>query len=126
MARTPKEWLRQAEYDMDTAEALFSAGRFFYAVFMCHLSLEKALKGLYLAKSGTQAPRTHNLIFLLDKTGAGPPETTGRFIVRLNSANVATRYPDDLETLERNFDKNVVSELLSAGKEAMEWIKKQY
>jgi HEPN domain-containing protein len=42
-----KEWLKQADYDMDTAEVMFDSGRFIYAVFMCHLSLEKALKGLY-------------------------------------------------------------------------------
>ena len=40
-----KEWLKQADYDMDTADAMHSSGRYFYAVFMCHLSIEKALKG---------------------------------------------------------------------------------
>lgn len=44
-----KEWLRQADYDMETAEAMFESGRYIYAVFMCHLSLEKALKGLYFS-----------------------------------------------------------------------------
>ncbi|MEA1864367.1 MAG: HEPN domain-containing protein [Euryarchaeota archaeon] len=30
---------------MDTAEFMFSGERYFYAVFMSHLSIEKALKG---------------------------------------------------------------------------------
>jgi len=41
------EWLKQAEYDLETAEYLFSGGRYLYSVFMCHLAIEKALKGLY-------------------------------------------------------------------------------
>lgn len=45
MAQAHEEWPRQADYDMDTADFMFSGGRYFYAVFMCHLSLEKALKG---------------------------------------------------------------------------------
>lgn len=28
------EWLKQADYDMDTAEFMFSGERYFYAVFM--------------------------------------------------------------------------------------------
>jgi HEPN domain-containing protein len=42
-----KEWLSQAEYDFSTAEYMFNGDRNFYAVFMCHLCIEKALKGLY-------------------------------------------------------------------------------
>jgi HEPN domain-containing protein len=34
MARDYREWLKQAEYDMETADLMFSGGRFFYAVFM--------------------------------------------------------------------------------------------
>lgn len=41
-ARAPEEWLRQADYDMDTAEYMFAGDRYFYAVFMCHLSIENS------------------------------------------------------------------------------------
>jgi HEPN domain-containing protein len=48
--KSPDEWLLQADYDMDTAGSMFRESRHFYAVFMCHLSIEKALKGLFLAR----------------------------------------------------------------------------
>jgi HEPN domain-containing protein len=35
---------------LGTAEAMFDAGRYIYTVFMWHLSIEKALKGLYAKK----------------------------------------------------------------------------
>ncbi len=44
MAKRPAEWLAQADYDIETAELMISGGRHFYAVFMCHLAVEKALK----------------------------------------------------------------------------------
>lgn len=46
VAISPEEWLKQADYDMETAEIMREKGRNFYAVFMCHQALEKALKGL--------------------------------------------------------------------------------
>jgi len=84
MPQPPEEWLRQADYDMDTADHMFGGGRYFYAVFMCHLSIEKALKGLYRKKLSQDPPRVHNLIYLLNKVSMKPPEPIARFIVKLN------------------------------------------
>jgi len=42
-----KEWQTQSDYDFNTAKAMFESGRYIYSVFMCHLSIEKALKGLF-------------------------------------------------------------------------------
>jgi HEPN domain-containing protein len=38
-----EEWLRQADYDMEAAEYMVAGGRYVCAVFLCHLSIEKAL-----------------------------------------------------------------------------------
>ena len=48
---------------------MFRSGRYFYAVFMCHLSIEKSLKGLYTKVLNDIPPKTHNLLYLLDKIG---------------------------------------------------------
>jgi len=45
MKKRSEEWLKQSNYDIATAEYMYEGGRYFYAVFMCHLSVEKALKG---------------------------------------------------------------------------------
>lgn len=126
MERRAKEWLRQADYDIDTAEFMFSGGRYFYTVFMCHLSLEKAIKGLYYERLKEMPPKSHNLVYLLNKIGIKPPEEMGRFIIKLNEANVVTRYPEDIEKLQRDYSQDVVKNILVKSKEAMEWIKKQF
>lgn len=46
MDKRVEQWFMQAEYDLDTAECMLQAGRRFYAVFMAHLAIEKALKGI--------------------------------------------------------------------------------
>ncbi|OGP22402.1 MAG: DNA-binding protein [Deltaproteobacteria bacterium GWA2_57_13] len=125
MAQLPEEWLKQADYDMDTADYMFEGGRYFYAVFMCHLAIEKALKGFYRKKLRQEPPRVHNLIYLLNKIGIMPPEPVGRFIVKLNEASVATRYPEEIGKLQKDFTKGVVKDILSKGRETLEWIKKQ-
>jgi len=40
-------WLELAQYDLDTAAAMFSSGRWFYVIFMCQQAIEKLCKGLY-------------------------------------------------------------------------------
>ncbi|MBF0477320.1 MAG: HEPN domain-containing protein [Deltaproteobacteria bacterium] len=126
MTPRPEEWLLQADYDLSTAEYMFKGGRLFYAVFMCQLSLEKALKGLYQMKLNTAPPRIHNLIYLMTKLGLKPSDTIGRFLVKLNEAGVANRYPEDLRRIEKEYSPAIVSATLDQAKESLEWIRKQY
>ena len=126
MPKDAQEWLRQAEYDFQTAEYMFNGGRYAYTVFMVHLSVEKALKGVYQKKFNTIPPRTHSLIYFVNKTEIKPPEHIGKFLVKLDQASVATRYPEDLVKLQSVYTQAVVKEILSQTKEALEWVKKMF
>lgn len=119
------EWMRQADYDMETAEFMFRGGRRFYTVFMCHLSLEKALKALFEAKLGELAPKTHNLKLLLTRIALDPRPDIGRFLVELNEAGVTTRYPSDLSRLQAQYSEEVVGQIMLKSKDALRWIKTQ-
>lgn len=39
MIKAKEEWQRQADYDIETAQAMLDSGRYIYTVFMCHLSI---------------------------------------------------------------------------------------
>jgi HEPN domain-containing protein len=119
------EWFKQSEYDLDTAMYMSQGDRYFYAVFMCHLSVEKALKGLYLEKLRELPPKTHNLIWLLNKIQIKPDKQLGKFIAKLNEANVATRYPEDIEILKSNYNKEIAESMITQTSEAVQWIKDQ-
>ena len=126
MDKRSREWLKQADYDIDTAEYMFTGGKFFYAVFMCHLSVEKAIKGLYQQHLKETPPKTHNLVYLLKKINIRPAETEGKFIVKLNEASVVTRYPEDIEKLQQQYTKDVTENILEESKKVLEWIKKLF
>ncbi|MFH1856338.1 MAG: HEPN domain-containing protein [Candidatus Omnitrophota bacterium] len=79
-----KEWMKQADYDLNTAEVMFNAGRYIYCVFMCHLSLEKALKAHYVKNLKTHSPKTHDLIYLCEKATIELSEEKLIFIDKLN------------------------------------------
>jgi len=121
-----EEWLKQADYDMDTADAMFRSGRYLYAVFMCHLSIEKALKGLYSKTLAEVPPKTHNLIYLLTRIGKKPDQDLLKFITKLNTASVATRYPDDLSKIQAAYDKEITNEMIKKSKDALKWVKTQF
>ena len=122
MAQAPEEWLTQANYDMDTADYMFRGGRYMYAVFMCHLSLEKALKGRYAEKLGKEPPKTHNLLYLLEKMKLALPEDLFDFISTLNRVSVPTRYPDDLQRILKDYDKKKTKEVLDQSKQVLQWL----
>lgn len=123
MSKTHEEWFRQADYDLDTAQTLFDAGRHFYAVFMCHLSVEKALKGLYTAKRNEIPPKTHNLLFLREQIGLELSENMLDFVFMLNRVSVLTRYPEDLKALRREFVESTTRGILNESRELVQWLR---
>jgi len=53
-------WLDIAQYDLVTADAMLSGGRWLYVVFMCQQAVEKLVKGLYTLYTDDSVPRIHN------------------------------------------------------------------
>ena len=119
------EWMDQSDYDMETAFYMYDGGRYIYAVFMCHLAIEKALKGLYYEKHHSTPPKSHNLIYLLNQMSIKPPSDHGKFIVKINEASIPTRYPENLVRLQKVYSKVVVNDILTQAKKVVSWIKKQ-
>jgi HEPN domain-containing protein len=62
-----EEWYFQSDYDLETAGDMLKSGRNVYCIFMCHLSLEKALKGLYFKKHEDYPSKSHSLIYFVEK-----------------------------------------------------------
>jgi HEPN domain-containing protein len=119
-----KEWMKQSDYDFETAGVMLDSGRYIYCVFMCHLAIEKALKGIYQKTLDTVPPKTHNLVYLIEKSKLEPSESIGKFIVRINQASIATRYPEDFASLQTEYSETLTKDIFSQTKGTIEWIKK--
>ena len=125
MSKSPQEWLKQADYDIKTAEIMFDNKRYFYAVFMCHLSIEKALKGIYLDRLKEIPPKTHNLVYLVEKIKLLLPENLYDSVFALNRVSVPTRYPDDIQRMLKDYNEERTKKVIESGKEVLQWLKKQ-
>jgi len=126
MAQNPDEWLRQADYDIDNAEFMFKNGRYIYTIFMCHLSIEKALKGLYIQKTGKLPPKTHNLLYLAERINIQLPDNLYDSIFTLNKLSVPTRYPDDLQRMLKDYNEERTRDIIERGKEVLQWVKTEF
>ncbi|TAL67620.1 MAG: HEPN domain-containing protein [Bacteroidetes bacterium] len=120
-----EEWIAQADYDMDTAQAMFEAGRYIYCIFMIHLSMEKTLKGLWSKNFKQDAPKTHDLIYLVNKLQINPPEEIYNTISEIDEVSVPTRYPEILKTLIQGYPKERTENIFNKSKKVLGWLRIQ-
>ena len=119
-----RNWVATANYDLRTADAMYKAGRYLYVVFMCHLAIEKMLKAILAQRYPEDVPpKIHNLINLAQRTEITLPENLRDFFQRIDNVSVATRYPEDLRTLSREFNQNTVKQILTDTKRMIKWLK---
>jgi HEPN domain-containing protein len=117
-------WIKSSNYDLKTSEHMFKTGRYIYVLFMCHLSVEKLLKGLYEVVLKKVAPKTHNLIYLSKTVGLELPRNHLETLESLNDLSIVTRYPEDIDALIKAFKKERVERYLKKTKELIKWLKK--
>jgi HEPN domain-containing protein len=92
---------------------------------MCHLFLEKALKGVLLKKTGEYPTKSHSLMYFVEKLDLKMSESYYEFLFMLNKISIPTRYPDELRKLSASYSKERTESLLNQTKEVQLWIKKQ-
>jgi HEPN domain-containing protein len=123
MRKDTQNWIELAEYDLDTARHMLSAGRYLYVIFLCHLSLEKMFKAHITEATQTIPVKTHDLIYLVKKGGMKLPETYLDFIGKINTVSIPTRYPEDLQSALKVFPEPVAYEYLKQTQELIKWLK---
>ena len=126
MAQNPEEWLLQADYDLESARTMFESGRYFYAVFMVHLAIEKSLKGLFWKVLKIIPPKTHHLKYLIQRINIESNSRINEFIFDIDDLSVPTRYPESLNHILSSFKKEKTEEMINNAVEVLQWIKKEF
>ncbi len=121
-----KEWIDQSEYDFETAKAMLKTKRYIYCVFMCHLSVEKMLKGLYWKNLKDVPPKAHSLVYLVQIQKLDLPEGIKGFFENLDEVSVPTRYPDQLERLLKVYDPKRTEDILKETEGAIKCLKQKF
>ena len=89
-------WFDSAEYDLQTAKAMLETRRFLYVGFMCHQTIEKALKGILVTrKPEEELPYIHKLMRLANLSGISTEMDENQLALLdvLSPLNVEARYP---------------------------------
>ena len=123
MKKEVSNWLDSAQYNLETAEHMFNAGRHIYTVFMCHLALEKTLKAILTEMLNELPPYTHNLNRLIEMANIELPGEYQVFIDELNLQSVPTRYPEDFKKISKEFNRKIAGDYLRQTKRTMRWLK---
>ncbi len=129
MSDSVKYWLDLADYDIETAKAMLNSGRFLYVGFMCHQTIEKALKAVVArdCTDGEIPPKTHDLSKLAVRASLYDlmSEEQQDFIDDLNPLNIEARYPEYKNEIAAGLTKENCGEFIVRTEELLCWIKEQ-
>lgn len=92
---SPREWLLDAEEDIECVRVLIARGIAKHACFHCQQAAEKALKALLLRQAG-RIPQTHDLSLLFQTICRADPSFPDHLaaLQTLKAYYTLVRYPD--------------------------------
>ena len=120
-------WLDIADYDLETAEAMYKTGRRLYVAFMCHQVIEKTLKAYWCGTQPKDPPYTHNHKRLADGCGLYEKldDSQKDFLNTITNYNIEARYPENKEALSQTLTLETCRDLIDETKQLQQWIKEQ-
>ena len=118
-------WIDIADYDMETAEAMYRTGRWLYVAFMCHQVIEKTLKAYWCSTQPNDPPYTHNHMRLADGCGLYDlmSDEQRDFLDTITDYNIESRYPDDKAALSQTLTPQLCRQIIDTTKQLQQWIK---
>lgn len=120
-------WLDIADYDLETAEAMYQTGRRLYVAFMCHQVIEKTLKAYWCGTQPQIPPYTHSHLRLAEGCGLYEQMNDEQrdFLDTITNYNIDARYPADREELSRTLTDQLCRQMIDETQQLQQWIKEK-
>ena len=118
-------WLRSAEHDWKVARHLFEKRDYSYALFFGHLTVEKLLKAVVVARIGKQPPMTHRLAHLAEVAGLELDEQGIDLLETITDFNLEARYPDERFSFRKRCTRRFTEVHMKSIKELRRWLQEQ-
>ena len=122
MTSIPERWAEQARYDLETARAMLSSGRFLYVLFCCQQAVEKMLKAVIAKRTEVFPPRLHNLMRLVEHAQLELEKEQSDFMRELSGYYIQTRYPDEIASLSGALSREPAQRVLSETEAMVRWL----
>ena len=117
-----RQWAERAQYDLDTADAMFKAGRYLYVLFCCQQAVEKMLKAVIAQRTGQCPPRLHNLLRLAEHAGVELDQSQTVLMEDLTRYYIQSRYPEEIPALSRGLDRQRGEQVLKQTEDVLQWL----
>lgn len=121
-------WFESAEYDLQTARAMLETRRLLYVGFMCHQTIEKALKGIFVSrKPEEELPYIHKLMRLanLSEISSEMSEKQLSLLDMLSPLNIEARYPLHKSRLLESLTVERCEKMIQETEALFLWIRKK-
>ncbi|MDR3288988.1 MAG: HEPN domain-containing protein [Peptococcaceae bacterium] len=122
-------WLDLADYDIETAMVMLNGGRYLYVGFMCHQTIEKAIKAIIARDCGKDEipPKIHDLsrLAVRAKLIDAMSEEQQDFMEELNPLNIEARYPEYKEYIAKTLTPERCKPIIAETEKLLCWIKAQ-
>lgn len=122
-----QKWIDIAEYDFETAGAMYESSRYLYVAFMCQQAVEKIIKALIVQVEDEYPPRIHKLetLALRAQIGDQLTETQKDLLNELSFFYLNNRYPDFKTELNKLINREKSLEMLEKTGEFIKWVKQK-
>jgi HEPN domain-containing protein len=117
-------WISKSNEELESANIMFSMGKYAYTGFMCHQCIEKALKAYFIFQNDVKQPHEHKLLKLANMTQLLPVLSENQItaIEKLDPLYTKTRYEDYKNTISSLLTKPYCETLLKETEELLTWI----
>lgn len=119
-----KYWFSSAKQDWETTQALLKSHRYMHALFFCHLTLEKTLKGIITQNKETP-PITHDLLLLTEKAKIELSAEQAQLLSDVNAFNIRARYDDYKNSFYKRATASYAKKYIKEINKFKIWLKKQ-
>jgi HEPN domain-containing protein len=116
-------WFDLVDEDIIVAESNFNNKHFSWCLFICHLAVEKSLKGLFVQNLAETPPKVHDLVKLAKMAGLSISDNDLRFLNQMNRFNIEARYPEYKNNIKEIATSKFTLEKLNKTKEIIQWLK---
>lgn len=116
-------WFDLSDDDIIVAESNFKNKHYLWCLFICHLSVEKVLKGLYILKCNEHPPKIHDLLKLAKFSQLDISDENFRFLNQLNRFNIESRYPEYKNSIKSIANYEFTNDILLRTKELLKCLK---
>ena len=118
-------WLDLADDDLKVAKTMLNNAHYLHMGFLCHLTIEKALKAAIEHTTNEIPPKIHDLRKLAKQGGIFDKLSAkqSKLLDALMPLQIEARYPEYKEKIAQTLSKDVCEKFLAETEELLCWIK---